>query len=102
MLEGRKVIEVRPSGISKGTAVQEWLKDRAPDFILGIGDDWTDEDLFRALPPKACSVRVGVANTAAAYYLSGHTAVRRLLGELSQAAAPDQPPESALADCSSG
>jgi trehalose 6-phosphate synthase/phosphatase len=102
VLEGRKVIEVRPSGISKGTAVQEWLKDRAPDFILGIGDDWTDEDLFRALPPKACSVRVGVANTAAAYYLSGHTAVRRLLGELSQAAAPDQPPESALADCSSG
>ncbi len=50
VLEGRKVIEVRPSGINKGTAAQEWLKDRAPDFILGIGDDWTDEDLFRALP----------------------------------------------------
>jgi trehalose 6-phosphate synthase/phosphatase len=42
VLEGRKVIEVRPSGINKGAAAQEWLKDRAPDFILGIGDDWTD------------------------------------------------------------
>ncbi len=99
VLEGRKVIEVRPSGINKGTAAQEWLKDRAPDFILGIGDDWTDEDLFRALPPEACSVRVGVAITAANYYLSGHTAVRRLLGELSEAGAPDQPREAVLAGC---
>ncbi len=24
---------------------------RAPEFILALGDDWTDEDLFRALPP---------------------------------------------------
>jgi trehalose 6-phosphate synthase/phosphatase len=98
VLEGRKVIEVRPSGINKGAAAQEWLKDRAPDFILGIGDDWTDEDLFRALPPGACSVRVGVANTAAQYYLSSHTAVRRLLADLSEAGAPEQPPKPALAN----
>ncbi len=50
----------------------------------GIGDDWTDEDLFRALPPTAYSVRVGLANTAARYYLSNHTAVRRVLRELSE------------------
>jgi trehalose 6-phosphate synthase/phosphatase len=102
VLEGRKVIEVRPSGINKGAAAQEWLKDRAPDFILGIGDDWTDEDLFRALPPEACSVRVGVANTAANYYLSSHTAVRRLLGELSEAGAPDPPHEPVLIGCYTG
>jgi hypothetical protein len=40
-----------------------------------------------------------VANTAAHYYLSGHNAVRRLLVELSQSVAPDEPPEPALADC---
>jgi trehalose 6-phosphate synthase/phosphatase len=96
VLEGRKVIEVRPSGINKGTAAQEWLKDCAPDFILGIGDDWTDEDLFRALPPQACTVRVGLANTAAHYYLTSHTAVRRLLGEFSEVAAPEQPREPLL------
>jgi trehalose-6-phosphatase len=55
------------------------------DFVLAIGDDWTDEDLFRALPPTAYSVRVGLANTAARYYLNNHTAVRRVLRELSQA-----------------
>jgi trehalose 6-phosphate synthase/phosphatase len=82
VLEGKKVVEVRNSGINKGTAALEWLSERAPDFVLGIGDDWTDEDLFRALPPTACSVRVGVANTAARFFLNNHTAVRRLLREL--------------------
>jgi len=82
VFEGNKVIEVRNSGINKGTAALEWLSGQTPDFILGIGDDWTDEDLFRALPPAAFSVRVGVANTAARFYLGNHTAVRRMLREL--------------------
>jgi trehalose 6-phosphate synthase/phosphatase len=89
VLEGNKVIEVRNTGVNKGTAAQEWLTAREPDFILGIGDDWTDEDLFRALPPSAFSVRVGLANTAARYYLSNHTAVRRMLREM--AATPANP-----------
>ncbi len=82
VFEGNKVIEVRNSGVNKGTAALEWLSGQAPEFILGIGDDWTDEDLFRALPPTAFSVRVGVANTAARFYLGNHTAVRRMLREL--------------------
>ena len=84
VFEGNKVIEVRNSGINKGTAAMEWLTGQTPEFILGIGDDWTDEDLFRALPPTAFSVRVGVANTAARFYLGNHTAVRRMLRELSE------------------
>ncbi len=82
VLEGNKVVEVRNTGVNKGTAALEWLNGGNPDFVLGIGDDWTDEDLFRALPPEAYSVRVGLANTAARYYLTTHTAVRRLLREI--------------------
>ena len=85
VLEGNKVIEIRNTGMNKGTASMEWLSSLTPDFILGIGDDWTDEDLFKALPPDAYSVRVGMANTAARYHLAGHTAVRRVLHELSEA-----------------
>jgi trehalose 6-phosphate synthase/phosphatase len=84
VLEGNKVIEMRNTGVTKGTAAMEWLTGHAPDFVLAIGDDWTDEDLFRALPPTACSVRIGFANTAARYYLNNHTAVRRVLRELSE------------------
>lgn len=85
VLEGNKVIEVRNTGVTKGTAAQEWLARQPTDFILAIGDDWTDEDLFRALPSTAFSVRVGLANTAARYHLSNHTAVRRILRELCEA-----------------
>jgi trehalose 6-phosphate synthase/phosphatase len=85
VFEGNKVIELRNSGVNKGSAAKEWLAGQSPDFILGIGDDWTDEDLFRALPASAFSVRVGVANTAARYYLVTHTAVRKMLRELTNA-----------------
>jgi trehalose 6-phosphate synthase/phosphatase len=84
VLEGNKVLEVRNTGVSKGTAAIEWLTGLGAGFILAIGDDWTDEDLFRALPQTAYSVRVGLANTAARYYLDNHTAVRRVLRELIQ------------------
>jgi trehalose 6-phosphate synthase/phosphatase len=84
VLEGNKVIEIRNTGVNKGTAAKEWLNGYAPDFILGVGDDWTDEDLFRALPSTAHSIRVGPANTAANYFLGSHTMVRRLLRELSE------------------
>jgi trehalose 6-phosphate synthase/phosphatase len=79
VLEGNKVVEMRNSGVNKGAAALEWLTDPAPDFILSIGDDSTDEDVFRVLPPTACSVRVGVAKTAATFFLTNHTAVRRVL-----------------------
>jgi trehalose 6-phosphate synthase/phosphatase len=95
VFEGNKVIEVRNSGVNKGTAALEWLGTNPPEFILGVGDDWTDEDLFRALPPTAWSVRVGLANTAARYHLGSHTAVRRLLRDLCNgqrgASAPNAP-----------
>ena len=82
VLEGKKVLEVRNTGVSKGTAAVEWLNAVQATFVLAIGDDWTDEDLFRALPETAYSVRVGMAQTAARYYLNNHVAVRRLLRDL--------------------
>ncbi len=82
VLEGNKVLEVRNTGVSKGTAGVQWLGTVGAEFVLAIGDDRTDEDLFRALPATAWSVRVGLAQTAAQYYLNSHMAVRRLLREL--------------------
>jgi trehalose 6-phosphate synthase/phosphatase len=82
VLEGNKVLEVRNTGVTKGTAAMECIARYLPDFTLAVGDDWTDEDLFRALPPAAFSVRVGLANTAARYHLANHSAVRRVLREL--------------------
>ncbi len=91
VLEGNKVIEVRNTGITKGSAALEWLRHHPAEFILAVGDDWTDEDLFQALPPEAYSVRVGLARTAARYHLNSHTAVRRLLNEMKAATTPLHP-----------
>jgi trehalose 6-phosphate synthase/phosphatase len=89
VLEGDKVLEIRKTSVTKGTAAVDWLAANPADFILGIGDDWTDEDLFRALPRQAYSVRVGLAPTAARYFLGTHMAVRRLLQEMSRTARPE-------------
>jgi trehalose 6-phosphate synthase/phosphatase len=97
VLEGNKVLEVRNTGVSKGNAVLEWLPDLAAYFVLAIGDDWTDEDLFRVLPPVAFSVRVGLAQTAARYYLGSHTGVRMLLAELLRAQRERPGPEPSAA-----
>lgn len=82
VLETDKVIEIRNTGVSKGTAAEEWLTTKAAEFILATGDDRTDEELFRALPPEAFSIRIGLAKTTARYHLGSHAAVRRLLREL--------------------
>jgi len=88
---GRKVIEIRNSGVTKGAAALNWMGTNPPEFILGIGDDSTDEDLFRGLPAEAYSVRVGFSNTAAKYYLSSPVLVRRLLRELAEISRKNHP-----------
>lgn len=67
---GKDVVELRPKGISKGTAVTEIsarFSDRTPVYI---GDDVTDEDAFRALGEKALTIKVGEGETEARYRLA--------------------------------
>lgn len=89
VLEGNKVLEVRNTGVNKGAAAMEWINGKNMDFILCVGDDWTDEDMFRVLPETAFSVRVGLATTAARYYLSNHATVRRTLRDIAGAPAEE-------------
>jgi trehalose 6-phosphate synthase/phosphatase len=79
VLEGKKVVEVRSAAISKGTAAAQLAQDLEPDTILAIGDDETDEDMFRALPSQAVTIRVGASISRARYRLRDHRDVRRLL-----------------------
>jgi trehalose 6-phosphate synthase/phosphatase len=85
VMRGHKVIEVRTAGVSKGTAGQQFLSRETFDFILSIGDDWTDEDLFGVMPEWAYSIKVGVANTRARYNLRNPKEVLKLLDTLTRA-----------------
>jgi trehalose 6-phosphate synthase/phosphatase len=69
VLKGNKVLEVRNSGVNKGRAAAYWISRQEYDFILAIGDDRTDEDLFQSLPAEAYSLRVGLEKTHARFNL---------------------------------
>lgn len=82
VLEGNKVIEVKRVGINKGRMALKWLEKKSWDFILAIGDDCTDEDVFAVLPDKAYSFKVGLSPSKAKFNLDSVTEVRLLLKEL--------------------
>lgn len=63
---GSKIVEVQPLGTTKGLAAKHWLGRREWDFVLAAGDDKTDEDMFKAMPTGAYTVKVGSGDTAAA------------------------------------
>jgi trehalose 6-phosphate synthase/phosphatase len=83
VLRGAKVVEIRNAGVNKGIAARRWMMNAAYDFVFAAGDDWTDEDLFAALPDDATTVRVGITNTQARFNLKDHHEVLRLLHSLS-------------------
>ncbi|ETZ19567.1 bifunctional alpha,alpha-trehalose-phosphate synthase (UDP-forming)/trehalose-phosphatase [Pedobacter sp. V48] len=71
VLNGHKVIEVRNKGINKGLSAARILDGKNYDFVLCIGDDQTDEDMFKILAknPSAYTVKVGHQASFAAYNL---------------------------------
>jgi trehalose 6-phosphate synthase/phosphatase len=67
VIDGNKVLEVRMVGVDKGMAALSMIAGIEPDFILCIGDDATDEDMFKAMRDKAYTIKIGRANTSAQY-----------------------------------
>ncbi|MTI30466.1 bifunctional alpha,alpha-trehalose-phosphate synthase (UDP-forming)/trehalose-phosphatase, partial [Xanthovirga aplysinae] len=82
VLEGDMVIEIKNSAINKGTAAKKWLRGKGYDFILAFGDDWTDEELFKAMPESSFTVKVGRNNSSAQYSLNSPKEVRKVLHSL--------------------
>jgi trehalose 6-phosphate synthase/phosphatase len=83
ILEGNKVIEIKNSGINKGTAAVRWLQE-GYDFILSIGDDWTDEDTFAAMPDSAYTIKVGFSPTIARLNIANVQQTRALLKTMTE------------------
>lgn len=84
LMHGKKVIEVRPGGVNKGQAAQNLLMLDTYDFVLALGDDWTDEDLFKALPEGAYSIKIGFGTTSARFFLDSPQSCRSFLHDLAK------------------
>jgi len=79
IMDGDKVIEIKNSGVNKGRAAAKQLVLKEFDFIMALGDDWTDEFTFEVMPKDAFTIKVGTKNTMANYYIDSVKSVRDLL-----------------------
>ena len=84
VLEGDKVVEIKNSQVNKGNAAAKLLSKYDADFIMALGDDWTDEDTFMAMPDNSVTVKVGNSASAAKYNVPSYLEVRKLLKALQQ------------------
>lgn len=85
ILDGNKVVEILTNETGKGKAVKELSQQNNYDFILSIGDDVTDEEMFEYFryDPHAFTVKVGNGVTSARYKLNTIDDVVSLLKHLS-------------------
>ncbi|KDP34244.1 hypothetical protein JCGZ_07815 [Jatropha curcas] len=99
---GQHIVEVKPQGVSKGTVVEKLIssmrsRGKSPEFLLCIGDDRSDEDMFESIASHvenpslpaiaevfACTV--GQKPSMAKYYLDDTSDVIKLLQGLAAAA----------------
>jgi trehalose 6-phosphate synthase/phosphatase len=79
IMDGDKVLEIKYSGINKGRAALHKMGNSSYDFIFAVGDDWTDEYTFDAMPEEAYTIKVGAKTTKAIYYIENVEKVRNLL-----------------------
>ncbi|XAR50158.1 Alpha,alpha-trehalose-phosphate synthase (UDP-forming) [Bertholletia excelsa] len=99
---GQNIVEVKPQGVSKGLAAEKVLRRMVcngewPDFVMCIGDDRSDEDMFESILGPACctcmsedanifTCTVGQKPSKAMYYLDDIGEVLSFLRCLAEAA----------------
>jgi trehalose 6-phosphate synthase/phosphatase len=79
IMDGDKVIEIKNSGINKGRAALSKMQGKEYDFVMAMGDDWTDEFTFEVMPEEAITIKVGNKSTRARYYVESFRNIREIL-----------------------
>src|SRR5205085_11786305 len=90
VIDGNKVIEIRVAGIDKGQAAKKVIEGSNSDFIFVVGDDKTDEDMFRSLADQAITVKVGRGHSIARYCITHTHDVIRLLQDFAHTSNRDK------------
>ncbi|KAK7317603.1 hypothetical protein RJT34_01979 [Clitoria ternatea] len=101
---GQHIVEVKPQGISKGVVAEQILLTMVnggnpPDFVLCIGDDRSDEDMFESIlrtvlcpslpsSPEIFACTVGRKPSKAKYFLDDTADVVKLLQGLAASSNP--------------
>ncbi|HEX6333391.1 MAG TPA: bifunctional alpha,alpha-trehalose-phosphate synthase (UDP-forming)/trehalose-phosphatase [Flavisolibacter sp.] len=86
IMAGNMIVEVRNRGIDKGTAIKKILSKQQYDFVFAVGDDRTDEDMFKTLvgKPNCFTVKVGPNASYAQYNVMKPEMVIELLNDINK------------------
>ena len=84
VLEGDMVVEIKNADVNKGRAAQKWLQTFDHEFTVALGDDWTDEDTFKAMPDDAFTIKVGETSSSAKYNVPTFKEARTFLKSLAE------------------
>ena len=84
LMDMDKAIEIINAQVNKGSAVSEIISNKDYDFILCIGDDITDENMFESLPKNSYTIKVGKKKTSAKYYIKDPRQVKTFLSFLTK------------------
>jgi trehalose 6-phosphate phosphatase len=79
---GKAVLEVAVTDADKGSAVTRLRGELGAAAVVYLGDDRTDEDVFRRLGPDDAGIKVGEGETAARYRVADPDAVVATLRQL--------------------
>lgn len=85
VLDGQMSVEIKAQEISKGKASSYWLTKFPHKFVMALGDDWGDEDIFKAMPREAYTIKVGNTYSVAKYHVDTCEEARQTLARLVQA-----------------
>ncbi|XP_073033360.1 probable alpha,alpha-trehalose-phosphate synthase [UDP-forming] 9 [Primulina eburnea] len=101
---GQHIVEVKPQGVTKGLVAEKVISmmvndGKAPNFVMCIGDDRSDEDMFESIlstvsnptlpvAPEIFACTVGQKPSKAKYYLDDTADVVKLLRGLANSSNP--------------
>lgn len=82
---GKKVIEIKSIHANKGYFAQQWIQSssKKPDIVVALGDDTTDEDMFKILQERKdiqpYCIKVGKEKSYAHYFIKNQNSVNLFL-----------------------
>jgi len=60
IMRGKNIVEIKYPVYTKSFGIKTLLKNHNYDFILCMGDDVTDEDMFKTVPRTAYTIKIGM------------------------------------------
>ncbi len=70
VMRGNKIVEIKSPDFSKGTEAKRLLAKDNYDYVMAMGDDVTDDDMFHALPDDSITIKIGENSDYAKYNLA--------------------------------